>query len=63
MHDSVVQCVINHEALATPIIHEMKLNVQYTPEQPVMKVKAPECDQMQTMNLVCEDSKFKANPP
>ena len=63
MHGSVVECVINHEALESPIIHEMTLDVQYAPEQPVMKVQAPDCEKMQTMNLICEDSKFKANPP
>ena len=65
MHKTIVQCVVNHDALDQPKIESITLNVKFAPGQPTMKIIDANCDDEENekkLKIICEDNLVQANP-
>lgn len=65
MNNYKVQCIVEHEAIDTPLISELTLDIQFKPGQPSMKIIDANCDDElsnKKLKLVCEDNAIAANP-
>ena len=66
MNGKTAQCTIIHDALDAPMTQIFKIEVQYKPEKPEMKIENPNCgeeDASDDMKIICQDdTRLKANP-